>query len=42
MVTSKKKLYEMLEDPLVQQILLDILEDNIEGFDVLTTLMRSY
>ncbi|HIP34634.1 MAG TPA: transcription factor E [Methanothermococcus okinawensis] len=40
MVTSKKKLYEMLEDPLVQQILLDILEDNIEGFDVLTTLIE--
>jgi len=40
MVTSKKKLYEMLENPLVQQILLDILEDNIEGFDVLATLIE--
>jgi len=40
MVTSKKKLYEMLENPLVQQVLLDILEDNIEGFDVLYTLIE--
>jgi len=30
----------MLENPLVQQILLDILEDNIEGFDVLSTLIE--
>ena len=39
-MASKKKLYEMLENPLVQQILLDILEDNIEGLDVLSALIE--
>jgi len=39
-MVNKKKLYEMLENPLVQQILLDILGDSIEGFDVLSTLIE--
>ncbi|HID47687.1 MAG TPA: transcription factor E [Methanothermococcus okinawensis] len=39
-MVSKKKLYEILENPLAQQIILDILEDNIEGLDVLSTLME--
>jgi len=38
-MASRKKLYKILENPLVQQVLLDILEDNIEGLDVLSTLI---
>ena len=39
MALSKEEIYTMLDNPLVQQILLEILDDDINGFDVLATLI---
>ncbi len=37
---SKEEIYELLSNPIIQQILLDILDDDINGFNVLETLME--
>ncbi len=40
MKISKDDIYIMLDNPLVQQVLLDILDEDINGFDVLAVLIE--
>ena len=40
MKIGKEEIYTMLDNPLVQQVLLDILDEDISGFDVLAVLVE--